>query len=156
MGRGILLYSSEYIIDLSFSGVKPMSRFILSSPKLYIPFLENSFVWVRPALRRNVMISALLGILTAIQVLPCLAQTTTNPNVDAQLLVAARKNNLDGVRQALARGAEANSRNRLGKTALIKRLWIESRRSWRQVMSAMQKLLHYYLGRGLTQGRWIA
>jgi len=45
-------------------------------------------------------------------------QNATNPSVNAQLLVAARESNLEGVIQSLERGAAPNSRNRLGKTSL--------------------------------------
>ncbi|HSC01068.1 MAG TPA: ankyrin repeat domain-containing protein, partial [Burkholderiaceae bacterium] len=47
------------------------------------------------------------------------AQAATNPNLNAQLLVAARNNDLASVQRALADGAAPNSRNRLGKTALL-------------------------------------
>lgn len=46
------------------------------------------------------------------------AQAESNPNVNAQLLVAARNTDADAVKQSLARGAVPNSRNRLGKTSL--------------------------------------
>ena len=46
------------------------------------------------------------------------AQAESNPNVNAQLLVAARNTDADAVKQSLARSAVPNSRNRLGKTSL--------------------------------------
>ncbi len=46
-------------------------------------------------------------------------QAPSNPNLNAQLLVAARNNDLSSVQRALADGAAPNSRNRLGKTALL-------------------------------------
>jgi ankyrin repeat protein len=48
-----------------------------------------------------------------------LAQAPSNPNLNAQLLVAARQGDLPAVKAALARGAEPSSRNGLGKTALV-------------------------------------
>lgn len=47
------------------------------------------------------------------------AQTASNPNLNAQLLVAARQSDLSALDRALERGAAPNSRNRLGKTALL-------------------------------------
>ena len=47
------------------------------------------------------------------------AQAVTHPNLNAQLLVAARQNDVPAVRRALAQGASPQSRNRLGKTALL-------------------------------------
>src|SRR5262245_47426357 len=46
-------------------------------------------------------------------------QAATNPNLNAQLLVAARNGDVAAVERALAQGAAPNSRNRLGKTALV-------------------------------------
>jgi len=46
-------------------------------------------------------------------------QAETNPNLNAQLLVAARNNDVAAVEHALAQGAAPNSRNRLGKSALL-------------------------------------
>ena len=48
-----------------------------------------------------------------------MAQTATNPNLNAQLLVAARNGDLKAVERTLAQGAAPNSRNRLGKTPLL-------------------------------------
>ena len=45
-------------------------------------------------------------------------QTESNPSVNAQLLVAARNADAEGVKKSLDRGAMPNSRNRLGKTSL--------------------------------------
>lgn len=50
---------------------------------------------------------------------PAAAQAPTNPNLNAQLLVAARQSDAARVERALAQGAAPNSRNRLGKTALL-------------------------------------
>ncbi len=119
MGRGILIYSSKLIINLGFSGVKLMNRFKLCPPDQSTPVSGNSFVWMSVSLPRSIILCTLFVLLSLADAKLCLAQTTTNPNVDAQLLVAARKNNLEGVKQALSRGADANSRNRLGKTALM-------------------------------------
>ena len=47
------------------------------------------------------------------------AQAPSNPNLNAQLLVAGRQGDLAQVSQALARGAAPNSRNRIGKTVLL-------------------------------------
>ena len=47
------------------------------------------------------------------------AQNDSTFSLNAQLLVAARQSDIEGVQQSLARGALANSRNRLGKTALF-------------------------------------
>ena len=47
------------------------------------------------------------------------AQTATNPNINAQLLVAARQSDLSALERSLGRGAAPNSRNRLGRTALL-------------------------------------
>ena len=47
------------------------------------------------------------------------AQNDSTFSLNAQLLVAARQSDVEGVYQSLARGALANSRNRLGKTALF-------------------------------------
>jgi ankyrin repeat protein len=49
---------------------------------------------------------------------PAWAQTASNPSVNAQLLVAARNADAEGVKKSLDRGAMPNSRNRLGKTSL--------------------------------------
>ena len=49
---------------------------------------------------------------------PALAQSESNPSVNAQLLVAARNTDTDAVKKSLERGAAPNSRNRLGKTSL--------------------------------------
>jgi uncharacterized protein len=120
MGRGILIYSGKAIIDLELSGVKLMNHFFLHNLRRGILFMHKSCVGIRVSLLRNInfMLLVLLALaLTGPQ--QSFAQTSTNPTVDAQLLVAARKNNLEGVRQALSRGADANSRNRLGKTALM-------------------------------------
>jgi hypothetical protein len=47
------------------------------------------------------------------------AQTDANLTVHAQLLVAARQGDAEGVKKSLDRGAAPNSRNRLGKTTLF-------------------------------------
>jgi len=49
---------------------------------------------------------------------PALAQSESNPSVNAQLLVAARNSDIEAVKKSLDRGAAPNSRNRLGKTSL--------------------------------------
>ena len=46
-------------------------------------------------------------------------QAESNPNLNAQLLVAARNNDVAAVERALSQGAAPNSRNRLGKSALL-------------------------------------
>ncbi|HEY8707001.1 MAG TPA: ankyrin repeat domain-containing protein, partial [Burkholderiaceae bacterium] len=47
------------------------------------------------------------------------AQAASNPNLNAQLLVGARQDDIAHVERVLAQGAVPNSRNRLGKTALL-------------------------------------
>ena len=47
------------------------------------------------------------------------AQAPSNPNLNAQLLVGARQNDMAQVERVLAQGAAPNSRNRLGKSALV-------------------------------------
>jgi len=49
---------------------------------------------------------------------PAWGQSESNPSVNAQLLVAARNTDAEGVKKSLDRGAAPNSRNRLGKTSL--------------------------------------
>src|SRR6185503_18747588 len=46
-------------------------------------------------------------------------QAPTNPSLNAQLLVAARNGDMAAVERALSQGAAPNSRNRLGKSALV-------------------------------------
>ncbi len=62
--------------------------------------------------RRLLVLAALLPAFVA-------AQTPTNPNLNAQLLVAARQGDLVAVNRALGKGAAVDSRNRLGKTSLF-------------------------------------
>src|SRR6266446_2866114 len=70
---------------------------------------------------------ALAGLLNTVGMLWCLciaappahAQAPSNPNLNAQLLVGARQANIEQVERTLAQGAAPNSRNRLGKTALL-------------------------------------
>src|SRR5664279_5453128 len=47
------------------------------------------------------------------------AQATTNPSLNAQLLVGARQGDVAQVERVVAAGAAVSSRNRLGKTALF-------------------------------------
>ncbi|MEO7246330.1 MAG: ankyrin repeat domain-containing protein [Rubrivivax sp.] len=47
------------------------------------------------------------------------AQAVTNPNLSAQLLVAARQGDLAQIERTLSQGAAPNARNRLGKTPLL-------------------------------------
>jgi ankyrin repeat protein len=47
------------------------------------------------------------------------AQADSNLTVNAQLLVAARQADAEGVKKSLDRGAAPNSRNRSGKTTLF-------------------------------------
>ena len=47
-----------------------------------------------------------------------LAQTANTPGFNAQLIVAARQADMEGIKKSLAQGAAPNSRNRLGKTPL--------------------------------------
>ena len=47
------------------------------------------------------------------------AQNDSTFTLNAQLLVAARQSDVEGVKKSLARGALPNSRNRLGKTSLF-------------------------------------
>src|SRR5512138_2222842 len=47
------------------------------------------------------------------------AQAPGNPNLNAQLLVGARQSDPAQVQRTLAAGAAPESRNRLGKTALL-------------------------------------
>ena len=47
------------------------------------------------------------------------AQADANLSVNAQLLAAARQNDMAQVERTLTQGAAPNSRNRLGKTALL-------------------------------------
>jgi uncharacterized protein len=107
------------IINLGFPGVKHMNRFKPYSTRQSIPVSGQGFGWMSISLPRSIILGTILVLLSLTEAGISLAQTTTNPNIDAQLLVAARKNNLEGVKQALSRGADANSRNRLGKTALM-------------------------------------
>src|SRR5438132_14132965 len=51
--------------------------------------------------------------------MPAGAQAPTHPNLNARLLVAARQADVVQVERTLAQGAAPNSRNRLGKTALL-------------------------------------
>ena len=51
--------------------------------------------------------------------MPVAAQISPHQSVNAQLLVAARQVDLDGIQKSLDRGASPNSRNREGKTALF-------------------------------------
>jgi len=48
-----------------------------------------------------------------------LAQNDSTFTLNAQLLVAARQSDVEGVKKSLERGALPNSRNRQGKTALF-------------------------------------
>lgn len=68
--------------------------------------------------RLSVAIVALFGTLL-VQALPAAAQHATHPNLNAQLLVAAREGNVAFAKQALANGAAPDSRNRFGDTPLI-------------------------------------
>jgi ankyrin repeat protein len=63
---------------------------------------------------RTLIAMCVLGVAAAAH-----AQATTNPNLNAQLLVAARQGDLQAVQRALAQGAAVDSRNRLGKTPLL-------------------------------------
>ena len=67
--------------------------------------------------RRRLLVAlvAFAGLVTC----PAWAQAPSNPNLNAQLLVGARENDLAAVERALAKGAAPESRNRLGKTALL-------------------------------------
>ena len=47
------------------------------------------------------------------------AQTPSDPTLNAQLLLAARQNDLPQVERVLSQGEAPNSRNRLGKTPLL-------------------------------------
>jgi uncharacterized protein len=57
--------------------------------------------------------------LTVLTIEAAQAQAASNPAVNAQLLVAARQNDMAQLERMLAQGAAPNSRNRLGKTALL-------------------------------------
>ena len=64
----------------------------------------------------------LFTIFLALQASPPTWAQATNDNtfmVNAQLLVAARQGDVEGVKKSLAQGALPNSRNRQGKTALM-------------------------------------
>src|SRR5665213_345575 len=68
-------------------------------------------------LSTGAVVVVLLG--GALAAVPVQAQAPGNPNLNAQLLVAARQSDVARVERALAQGAAPNSRNRLGKTALL-------------------------------------
>ena len=51
--------------------------------------------------------------------MPVAAQISPHQSVNAQLLVATRQVDLEGIQKSLERGASPNSRNRDGKTALF-------------------------------------
>src|SRR6185503_16374275 len=55
---------------------------------------------------------------------PAVAQAAGNPNLNAQLLIAAREGDAARVDRVLAQGAAPDARNRVGKTSL----WISSER----------------------------
>src|SRR5215218_2737614 len=65
-----------------------------------------------------VLCSGLLAIALATP-LDAAAQASSNPSLNAQLLVGARQGDLAQVERVLGAGASPVSRNRLGKTALI-------------------------------------
>ena len=70
------------------------------------------------ALFLTTLSSLLLVLQLFVVAAPALAQSESNPSVNAQLLVAARNTDLEAVKKSLDRGAAPNSRNRLGKTSL--------------------------------------
>src|SRR5262245_21721379 len=68
--------------------------------------------------RRRAWARAAVAVWAFSAVVGAWGQATSNPNLNAQQLVAARNNDLPSVQRALADGAAPDSRNRLGKTAL--------------------------------------
>lgn len=62
----------------------------------------------------NMGLALLLGLCPA-----AFAQNDSTFTLNAQLLVAARQSDVEGVKKSLARGALPNSRNRQGKTSLF-------------------------------------
>jgi ankyrin repeat protein len=68
---------------------------------------------------RSLQAMLALGAVAAVLSNGAQAQAPTHPNLNAQLLVAARQGDLNALERSIASGAAPNSRNRLGKTALL-------------------------------------
>src|ERR1700712_4402565 len=70
-------------------------------------------------LRSASPLNALCAFATAFTMTGALAQAESNPNMNAQLLVAARQGDRTAAERVLNQGAVIESRNRVGKTALL-------------------------------------